>query len=55
MMSAQLHMQWEQLVTMPGVKRSGRETDYTPSSVAEVKNGRAIIPLPIHLYGIVLN
>jgi hypothetical protein len=28
------------------VKRSGREADHSPSSNAEVKNGRVILPLP---------
>jgi hypothetical protein len=30
----------------PGVKRSGSEADNSPPSSAEVKNGRAIPPLP---------
>jgi hypothetical protein len=30
----------------PGVKRPGNEADHPPPSSAEVKNGRAIPPLP---------
>jgi hypothetical protein len=32
--------------SFPGVKRPGREADYTPPSSAEVKNGGAVPPLP---------
>jgi hypothetical protein len=39
----------------PGVKRAGRETDYSFPSSADVKNGRAIPPLPIHQHGMVPN
>jgi hypothetical protein len=39
----------------PGVKRQGRETDHSPLSSPEVKNGGAIPPLPHCLHGIVLN
>jgi hypothetical protein len=38
-----------------GVKRPGRETDHSPPSSAEVKNGGAIPPLPLRLHGVVLN
>jgi hypothetical protein len=38
-----------------GVKRPGREADQSPLSSAEVKNGKAIPPLHIHLHGMVLN
>jgi hypothetical protein len=37
-----------------GVKSSGREDDHSPST-AEVKNGGAILLLPMRLHGIVLN
>jgi hypothetical protein len=37
------------------VKRSGREADLSSPSTAEVKNGEAIPPLPIHLHVTVLN
>jgi hypothetical protein len=30
----------------PGIKRPGRETDHSPPTNAEVKNGGAIYPLP---------
>jgi hypothetical protein len=35
--------------------RVKREADHSPSSSAEVKNGGAIPPLPLRLYGMVLN
>jgi hypothetical protein len=31
---------------VPGIKRPVREADHSPPSSAEVKNGRAISPLP---------
>jgi hypothetical protein len=39
----------------PGVTRLGREADGSPLSNAEVKNGKAIPPLPMCLHGIMLN
>jgi hypothetical protein len=42
-------------VLFSGAKRPGREGDHSPSSSAEVKNGGAILPLPICLHGVVLN
>jgi hypothetical protein len=39
----------------PGVKRQGREADFSPPSTVEVMNGGAIPPLPIRLHGVVLN
>jgi hypothetical protein len=38
-----------------GVTRPGHEADHSPPSRAEVKNGGAIPPSPIRLYGMVLN
>jgi hypothetical protein len=29
----------------PGVQRPGREADHSPPSSAEVKNGRAVLPI----------
>jgi hypothetical protein len=37
------------------VKRQERESDHSPPSSSEIKNGGAIPPLPIYLHGIVLN
>jgi hypothetical protein len=37
----------------PGVKLSGLETDHSPSSSAEVKNGAAVTLISLH--GVVLN
>jgi hypothetical protein len=48
-------IQWVPGALSPGVKRPGREADHSPPSSAEVKNGGAIPPLPIHLHGMVLN
>jgi hypothetical protein len=41
----------------PGVKRPERESDHSPPSSAEAKNGGAISPPPpqIYLHGAVLN
>jgi hypothetical protein len=39
----------------PGVKRLRRESDHSPPSSVEVKNGGAIPPLPIYPNGTVLN
>jgi hypothetical protein len=39
-------IQWVPGAPSPGVKRQGRETDHSPPSSAEVKNGGAIPPLP---------
>jgi hypothetical protein len=38
-----------------GVKRQGREANYSPPSSAEVKNDGDIPPVPIRLHGVVLN
>jgi hypothetical protein len=38
-----------------GAKWPGREADHSPPPSFEVKNRGAIPPLPIHLYGVVLN
>jgi hypothetical protein len=46
---AQLPIKW-----VPGVKRSGRETDHTSQFSAEIHNGEAIPPLPTRLNGVVL-
>jgi hypothetical protein len=34
----------------PRIKQPGRETDHSPPSSSEVKNGGAIIPLPPHIF-----
>jgi hypothetical protein len=39
----------------PGVKRPGREPDYSPPSSAEVKNLRTYTSTPIRLHGVLLN
>jgi hypothetical protein len=39
----------------PEIKQLVYEAVHLPPSSAEVKNGGAIPPLPIHLYGVVLN
>jgi hypothetical protein len=39
-------IQWVRGIISPGVKRPGREADYSPPSSAEVKNCGAIPPLP---------
>jgi hypothetical protein len=39
-------IQWGTGVLSPAVKRPKRETDHSPPSGAEVKNGGAIPPLP---------
>jgi hypothetical protein len=38
-----------------GAKRPGREADHSPPPSAEVKNGGAAPPFPIHFHGVVLN
>jgi hypothetical protein len=38
----------------PEIKWQGCEADHPPQSSAEVKNGGAIPPHPIHLHGMVL-
>jgi hypothetical protein len=40
---------------VPGVTRQERGAYHTPPSSTAVKNGEAILPLPIRLHGIVLN
>jgi hypothetical protein len=39
-------MQWVLRTVSLGVKRPGRETEYSPLSIVEVKNGGAVPPLP---------
>jgi hypothetical protein len=39
----------------PGVKRPDRDTNHSPPSSAEVKNGGTIPPLPPMSHGLVLN
>jgi hypothetical protein len=39
----------------PGIKRQVCEAEHSPPSIVDVKNGGAIPPLPICLYGIALN
>jgi hypothetical protein len=46
-----LYDRWE---ISQGVRRQGREADPSPPPSAEVKNGGAILPLPIRLYSVVL-
>jgi hypothetical protein len=53
---AQLPIQWVQGALSPGVKRSGRKADYSPSPSSEVKeNVDLYIHFPIRLHGVVLN
>jgi hypothetical protein len=49
-------IQWVPAALILGVKRPGREADYTPPSSAEVNNAwsYAFTP-PIRLHGVVLN
>jgi hypothetical protein len=42
----QSSIQWLPGVVFPGLKRQRRESDHSPPSSAEVKNGGAIPPLP---------
>jgi len=52
----QTPIQWVLWALLSGVKRQGREADYSPSSSAKVKNVcGAIPPIPIHLHGVVLS
>jgi hypothetical protein len=39
-------IQWVSGAISSEVKQPGREADHSPQSSAEVKNGRAILPLP---------
>jgi hypothetical protein len=48
-------IQWVPGVLSPGVKRQRREADWSAPSSAEVRNGGAVLPLPIRLHGIVRN
>jgi hypothetical protein len=48
-------IQWVPGVLSLGLKRSGRQADNFPPSTVVVKNGGAISPLPIRLYGTVFN
>jgi hypothetical protein len=42
------------VISYPEVKWTGREVDHSPPYIEEVKNGGAISPLPMGLYGIAL-
>jgi hypothetical protein len=53
--STQPPIQWGPGALSPGIKRPGLEADHSSPSSEEVKNGGAIPPLPIRLYGVVLN
>jgi hypothetical protein len=53
--SIQPPIQWILRAISPGLKRPGCETYDIPPSIAKVKNGAAIPPLPIYLHFIVLN
>jgi hypothetical protein len=55
MESTRPHIQWVPGALSSGLKRRGRETDHSPPSSAEVKNGWAVLPLPICLHGMVRN
>jgi hypothetical protein len=48
-------IQWVQGALSHGVKRLGRKANHPTPSGAEVKNGGAILPLPVCLYGVVFN
>jgi hypothetical protein len=48
-------IQWIPKAASSEVKRPVRESDHSPPSSAEVKNGGAIPPLPIRLRGVMLN
>jgi hypothetical protein len=48
-------VQWVPGSLSSAVKRQGRKTDYSPPSDAKVMNDGAIPPLPIRLYGLMLN
>jgi hypothetical protein len=39
-------IQWELGAPYPRIKRRGQEAVYSPSSSAEVKNGKTILPVP---------
>jgi hypothetical protein len=39
--------------SFPGVKWPGRDADHSPPSSAEVKDGAAILVLPLRYYGMV--
>jgi hypothetical protein len=49
--SLQPPIQWVPGALSPGIKRPERETDHSPPSCAEVKNGGTIPPLPVRLHG----
>jgi hypothetical protein len=48
-------VQWVPGPLSHGVMRQRRETDHSPPSSVEIKNGGAIPPFPICLYEVVLN
>jgi hypothetical protein len=48
-------IKWAPEALFLGVKRPGYEAHHSPPSSAEVMNGETIPPLPIRLYGLVLN
>jgi hypothetical protein len=48
-------IQWMLGALSLGIKQPGPEAYHSPPSNAEVKNGGATSPLPVHLHGMVLN
>jgi hypothetical protein len=48
-------IQWVPGALSPEVEWDVREADRSPPSVAKLKNGGAIPPLPIHIYGVVID
>jgi hypothetical protein len=53
--TTQLPIQLVPWTLSPVVKWRGREADHSPPSSAEVKNGRAVSPLPTRPHGVVFN
>jgi hypothetical protein len=53
--STQPPIRWIRGGTSRGVKRPGREGDHLPLTSAEVKNGGAVPPFPIHRHGAMIN
>jgi hypothetical protein len=48
-------IQWVPRALSTGIKWSGREADHSSSPSAQAKNGGTVPPLPIRLYGAVIN
>jgi hypothetical protein len=48
-------IQWEPSAVSRGVKRSGRESDHSPTSSAEIKGVELYLHSPIRLHGVVLS